>query len=182
MMKPHAFSDRLFPRIIRLQSTTPPPKATGMKSLVKEYGYSALGIYFVLSMFDLPLCYAIVHSVGKEKIQLYENKVKRYFGFGKSDEELQRMQEILKIQEENENKNDPKKNSDGMFSWFSWTELAIAYGIHKSVFIFIRVPLTAAVTPWVVRLLRGWGFQVGNKAVPPLGTHATKKHKWFWFF
>lgn len=43
-----------------------------------------------------------------------------------------------------------------------WTQLALAYAIHKS-FIFIRVPLTAAVTPKVVRVLRGWGWDIGKR-------------------
>lgn len=171
--------------MVRFQTTiTPPPqKAKGMKALVKEYGYSALGIYLFLSALDLPICYWIVHSAGKEQIEIYENKVKQYFGFGKSDDELKRIQEIKRIEEENLQgvvSEPPKK--DEMFPWFSWTELAIAYGIHKSVFIFVRVPLTAAITPSIVKLLRGWGFQIGNKITPTLGVAATKKHKWFWFF
>jgi hypothetical protein len=43
-----------------------------------------------------------------------------------------------------------------------WTQLALAYAIHKS-FIFIRVPLTAAVTPKVVKTLRGWGWDIGKR-------------------
>ena len=43
------------------------------------------------------------------------------------------------------------------------TQLALAYAIHKS-FIFVRVPLTAAVTPKVVKVLRSWGWQIGKKA------------------
>lgn len=42
------------------------------------------------------------------------------------------------------------------------TRLALAYAIHKS-FIFIRVPLTAAVTPKVVKVLRGWGWDIGKR-------------------
>lgn len=42
------------------------------------------------------------------------------------------------------------------------TQLALAYAIHKS-FIFIRVPLTAAVTPKVVKVLRGWGWDIGKR-------------------
>ena len=44
------------------------------------------------------------------------------------------------------------------------TQLALAYAIHKS-FIFVRVPLTAAILPKVVKVLRSWGYSVGNKAV-----------------
>lgn len=183
MVKPQAFSGRIIPRMIRLQSTAPAPREKGIKALVKEYGYSALGVYFFLSMLDLPICYAIVHSAGKEQIQIYENKVKQYFGFGKTDEELQRMQEIQKIEEEHEKEAGVNSADDqGMFSWFSWTEFAIAYGIHKSVFIFVRVPLTAAITPSIVKTLRGWGFQIGKKTMPALGVPASKKHKWFFFF
>lgn len=43
-----------------------------------------------------------------------------------------------------------------------WTQLALAYAIHKS-FIFIRVPLTAALTPKVVKVLRGWGWDIGKR-------------------
>ncbi|KAK8120736.1 peptide alpha-N-acetyltransferase [Apiospora kogelbergensis] len=43
------------------------------------------------------------------------------------------------------------------------TQLALAYAIHKS-FIFIRVPLTAAVTPKVVKVLRSWGWNIGKRA------------------
>jgi hypothetical protein len=51
------------------------------------------------------------------------------------------------------------------------TQLALAYAIHKS-FIFIRVPLTAAITPKVVKVLRSWGWQIGKKT-----KKATKKAK-----
>jgi hypothetical protein len=43
-----------------------------------------------------------------------------------------------------------------------WTELALAYAIHKS-FIFIRVPATAAVLPKVVKTLRKWGYDIGKR-------------------
>lgn len=43
-----------------------------------------------------------------------------------------------------------------------WTQLVLAYAIHKS-FIFIRVPLTVAVTPKVVKTLRGWGWNIGKR-------------------
>ena len=42
-----------------------------------------------------------------------------------------------------------------------WTQLALAYAIHKS-FIFVRVPLTVAITPKVVKTLRGWGWNIGK--------------------
>lgn len=48
-----------------------------------------------------------------------------------------------------------------------WTQLALAYAVHKS-FIFFRIPLTAAVLPKVVKTLRSWGYNVGRaKPVKP---------------
>ena len=55
-----------------------------------------------------------------------------------------------------------------------WTELVLAYAIHKS-FIFIRVPLTAAVTPKVVKVLRGWGYGIGKKGGVREGAREFKK-------
>lgn len=44
------------------------------------------------------------------------------------------------------------------------TQLALAYAIHKT-FIFVRIPLTIAVTPRIVRQLRAWGWNIGKKIV-----------------
>lgn len=63
------------------------------------------------------------------------------------------------------------------------TQLALAYAIHKS-FIFIRVPLTIALTPRLVKLLRGWGWDIGKrttkeaKAVKRAALPPKKKRKW----
>lgn len=59
-----------------------------------------------------------------------------------------------------------------------WTQLALAYAIHKS-FIFIRVPLTAAITPKVVKTLRGWGWNIGKRRPKPerLAAKAEKEAK-----
>ena len=43
-----------------------------------------------------------------------------------------------------------------------WTQLGLAYLVHKSL-IFFRVPLTAAVLPKVVKTLRGWGWNIGKR-------------------
>lgn len=41
------------------------------------------------------------------------------------------------------------------------TQFALAYAIHKS-FFFVRIPLTVAVTPRVVKTLRSWGWNIGK--------------------
>ncbi|EMG50032.1 putative N-terminal peptidyl-methionine acetyltransferase [Candida maltosa Xu316] len=193
----------------RFQSTTTTRKPQNMKQLMKEYGYPALAVYLGLSCIDLPICYVLVHSMGQEKIEVYENKIKQVFGYGVSEEELAKKQEINRIQkqvEASETPDTPNQESKSVVSYllsqFSWTEFAIAYGIHKSL-IFIRLPITAAITPGVVKLLRGWGFRIGTDKLsttaniakdlaktgikditassPKFGVKPGKK-KWWWFF
>ncbi|RCK67878.1 N-terminal acetyltransferase 2 [Candida viswanathii] len=138
---------------------------------------------------------------------LMKDTVKQVFGYGVSDEELKKHQEINRIQKEIEELETPQVKEPTstlgyLWSQFSWTEFAIAYGIHKSL-IFIRVPITAAITPGVVKLLRGWGFRIGTDKLSTTASIAkdlaksgikdmtassakfgTKpgKRKWWWFF
>lgn len=159
---------------------------------MKEYGYSALGIYFGLSMIDLPLCYLLVHSYGKDEIERYENDIKHYFGYGVDPEEFQRRQ-----QERATTEISSKSKESGILAHFSWTELALAYGIHKSL-IFIRLPICAAITPAIVRQLRRWGIGVGTSHISTgstllaknkeldatkFGVRPDRKKRWFsWLF
>lgn len=125
------------------------PVEKGIKALMKKYGYAALGVYIGLSIIDLPICYLFVASVGDEKIKEWQKNVKEYFGFGKKQPET----------EETETPIEAEGFSDKYGSFL--TTFAIAYGVHKSL-IFIRLPITAAVTPSVIRILRGWGFKIGQ--------------------
>lgn len=182
-----------------------PKKPNSLKHLMKEYGYAGLGVYLALTFIDLPICYVMVHSMGKDQIEYYENKVKQTFGYGISDEELKKKHEINKIEEMHEQANSEELNEDGslinfLLSQFSWTEFAIAYGIHKSL-IFIRLPITAAITPGIVKGLRSWGFKIGSDKLSTtasiakdtikditassqkFGTRPNGKKRWFsWFF
>lgn len=46
------------------------PQALGarMRKLFREYGWSAAGVYFTLSVLDIPLCYLLVKTLGTDKI------------------------------------------------------------------------------------------------------------------
>lgn len=145
---------------IKSQSTIPNNvKATsskdskGIKKLMKTYGYSALIVYIGVTLVSLPLCFWTVHSFGETRIKLYLNRAKRIFGYGEPDESKivdkinQRKHEREQlILEGNSNWWKQFKNSSLL------TELVLAYGLHKSL-IFVRIPLTAAVTPYMARLL-----------------------------
>ncbi|KAL2863045.1 uncharacterized protein BJX67DRAFT_385027 [Aspergillus lucknowensis] len=140
-----------------------PSLSQRLKTLSREYGWSALWIYLFLSALDFPFCFAGVRYLGAEKIGHYEHVVvesmkgaveKVWPGlFAKTKEEEEEEEEVARkarAAEENES------TSEGASLW---TQLALAYAIHKS-FIFVRVPLTAAITPKVVKQLRKWGWDV----------------------
>ncbi|KAL8695274.1 MAG: hypothetical protein Q9218_000172 [Villophora microphyllina] len=182
----------------RLNSTKPPFNPTPhlispepplslsqrLRKLSREYGWSALGVYLLLSALDFPFCFLAVRWVGTEKIGHLESVVVDGFRrlvnmpFGSSpDSPAVEVQSVgAKVEEygvvtsatnevgvpgynhgiqEAEQRN---KSEDASI----WTQLALAYAIHKS-FIFIRVPLTAAVLPKVVKVLRGWGWDIGKR-------------------
>ena len=120
---------------------------------------------------------------------------------------MKKKQEINKIQQDIESQGETTSENSGsmvryILSQFSWTEFAIAYGIHKSL-IFIRLPITAAITPGIVKLLRGWGFRIGTdklsttasiakdlakSGIKDITASSTKfgvkpgNKKWWWFF
>ena len=62
--------------------TTPPPSparpttlSARLKHLSREYGYSALGVYLLLTALDFPFCFLTVRYLGAEKIGELETKV-----------------------------------------------------------------------------------------------------------
>lgn len=130
---------------LNVQAHAPRPKESRLKSLVREYGYSGIGVYLGIGFVDLSLCYLLVHSAGEEKIRSLQDRFLNFIGWNKDDANDQHPTE------------DKKKTST------IWTEFALAYALHKSL-IVVRLPLTAAITPAIVKKLRGMGFDVGNIA------------------
>ncbi|RCI08327.1 hypothetical protein L249_8806 [Ophiocordyceps polyrhachis-furcata BCC 54312] len=143
-----------------------------LKKLSKEYGWSAVGVYLALSVLDFPFCFLLVKIVGTEKIGRLEHYVVSALTSIIPESMLQRWRDYRG------QKTQTAADDEGEVAVVDWgvaeaqrsieeeaslaTQLALAYAIHKS-FIFIRVPLTAAVTPKVVKVLRGWGWNIGKR-------------------
>ena len=156
-----------------------------------------MGIYFALSALDFPFCFLAVRLLGTERIGHWEHVVVESFwkiveipfpNIRQSDAEAQEMTAggDVAIREgggwgveeaEAENQSDRACEYDqvltaAMMAKYNalaiWTQLALAYAIHKS-FIFIRVPITVAITPKVVKTLRGWGWDIGKRKVKAPG-------------
>lgn len=152
-----------------------------LKRLSREYGWSALGVYLLLSALDFPFCFFAVRMLGTERIGRWEHVVIENFwkvvqipfpSLGKQ----RQMEEAVQATEPDGF--DVATAREGTLGWAGevdaadernkaadaslWTQLVLAYAIHKS-FIFVRVPLTAAVTPKVVKKLRSWGWDIGRR-------------------
>lgn len=151
---------------VRFQSTInhakSPKEPTGIKKLIQQYGYSALGVYLGLSLIDLPICFIVVHSAGEEKIREYQDKFLTLIGYKK-----EKSAETGASGTEDGNENEEKSST-------VVTEFALAYAIHKSL-IFVRLPITAAITPWVVKRLQSMGFKIGKLAVSQVKNAAKLK-------
>ncbi|KAH9876049.1 hypothetical protein J1614_003928 [Plenodomus biglobosus] len=146
-----------------------------LKQLSKEYGWTAVGVYLGLSAIDFPFCFLAVRLLGTERIGHYEDVVKNAFwsvvrlafpDAGKKSPEQVAAEEAQKAAEATAREG--YVNADGVLvrptnaDASIWTQLGLAYLVHKSL-IFIRVPLTAAVLPKVVKTLRGLGYNIGKK-------------------
>ncbi|KIH93137.1 peptide alpha-n-acetyltransferase [Sporothrix brasiliensis 5110] len=167
------------------------------KKLSREYGWTAVGVYFGLSLLDFPFCFLLVRTLGTDRIAAAEEYVvghvkvlipesvkERWRRYRAALKEAQRESGVAAAQDAiaDAAKDVVAHDKDGqeVAAGDGWgvkeadrrnkheaslaTQLALAYAIHKS-FIFVRVPLAAAVTPQVVKVLRSWGWKIG-KAKP----------------
>ncbi|PTU17673.1 hypothetical protein P175DRAFT_0535416 [Aspergillus ochraceoroseus IBT 24754] len=127
-----------------------------LKALSREYGWSALWIYLFLSALDFPFCFAAVRFLGAETVGHYEHVVVESVKSA-----VAKVWPGLVSPEEEEKAEGEGEVAKGGEEASLWTQLALAYAIHKS-FIFVRVPLTAAITPKVVKILRQWGWDIAK--------------------
>ena len=171
------------------------------RKLSREYGYSALGVYLLISALDFPFCFLAVRWLGTDRIGRWEHAVLEWFwrvvpyqwqtAEGAPKPELAtvgtKLEEYGVVSSTNgevgvpgydhgvaeaEKRNRSEDASKEAFGNSGegtsdiviglWTQLALAYAIHKS-FIFVRVPITAAITPKVVKTLRKWGWDIGKR-------------------
>ncbi|KAK0741223.1 hypothetical protein B0T18DRAFT_295033, partial [Schizothecium vesticola] len=167
-------------RARRAAAAQPTSLGARLKKLSREYGWSAVGVYMALSVLDFPFCFLLVRTVGTDRIAEIEHvvvsnvqkvipeQVKTWWAeyrSGGGDKEVVAVPPAPTTPEEAKaagwgvEEADQRTAKEGASLA---TQLALAYAIHKS-FIFVRVPLTAAILPKVVRVLRGWGWEIGKR-------------------
>ncbi|KAK6951021.1 hypothetical protein Daesc_007550 [Daldinia eschscholtzii] len=179
---------RSFHRTSRLRAAKPTPKdgapqeslgfTARLKKLSREYGWAALGVYLGLTVLDFPFCFLLVRSVGTERIGAIEHWVVSNVSKLIPQSVRTRWREYREALKEAERESRGDTEISEKAEMAGWgveeaeerhkaeaslgTQLALAYAVHKS-FIFLRVPLTAAITPKVVKVLRSWGWKIGKR-------------------
>jgi len=136
---------------------TLPPDATlsqRLKFLIKSYGWYALGVYIVLSAVDFGVAFAGVNLLGAEHVSRVTASIKSYateLVYSRPPEPGRDEQEAFQA---------PVGGKEGLYAM-----LVLAYTIHKTLFLPVRVGLTAALTPRLVGWLgrRGWAGKEGTK-------------------
>ncbi|KAI9569566.1 hypothetical protein HD554DRAFT_484790 [Boletus coccyginus] len=138
------------------ESTSPlPPNATvsqRLKHLVKSYGWYALGVYLVFSALDFTVAFVGIKLLGAEQVSqgaAYVKQVVFSFVYTTPPEPGR---------DESEGPAAGNGGQEGLYAM-----LVLAYTIHKTLFLPVRVGLTAALTPRIVGWLRARGWVSGER-------------------
>jgi len=161
---PRISSSRLFHHSpARLTATPPPHNDAGsplpadatlsqrLSHLIKSYGWYALGVYIVLSALDFTVAFAGINLLGAEHVAWVAAYVKETaIGFLHNKPPEPGRDEL-------DSPAAGDASQDGLYA-----TLVLAYTIHKTLFLPVRVGLTAALTPRVVGWLRARGWVGGE--------------------
>ncbi|KAI7882596.1 hypothetical protein K492DRAFT_127526 [Lichtheimia hyalospora FSU 10163] len=107
---------------------------------MKKYGPVGAGVYVALSVVDLSLTMGVISVTGADRVKKAEDWI------------LQHVKGMVGMKHER----DPEQVTTATHEKEpSWTSLfLVAYGIHKTVLLPVRISLTAAITPSVARYFR----------------------------
>ncbi|KAG0169244.1 hypothetical protein DFQ28_003455 [Apophysomyces sp. BC1034] len=126
------------------------PQPGKFKQLAQKYGAAGVLVYLGVGCVDLGIALVSIELLGHDKVSRLEKVVMDGFkdikaraGFGKPVEESQDL--ITEPTEEGE-----RASFASVF--------LLAYGIHKTLFLPVRLTITAAITPAVVRKLQALGL------------------------
>lgn len=136
-----------------------PPNATvsqRLKHLIKSYGWYALGVYLFIGMADFAVAFAAVNILGAEHVSRVAASVKDFFlSYVPSRPPEPGREEMDSI-----SAHTSAGGHEGLYAM-----IVLAWTIHKTLFLPVRVGLTAGLTPRLVGWLRsrGWAGGAGTK-------------------
>lgn len=119
-------------------------KAGKLKELAKKYGASGVIVYLGVGMVDLGVTLGAIQIAGLDQVQRLEQGVMDVYRQGKArvfNTPVEPTPEVQHVREPS----------------FA-TVFLLAYGIHKTVLMPVRLAITAAITPAFVRKIHALGW------------------------
>ncbi|CEP19345.1 hypothetical protein [Parasitella parasitica] len=142
------------PSIIQAAKVKAEPKASKLKELTKKYGAVGIIVYLGVGCVDLGITLGTIQLVGLDKVKALEKGVLDVVYNTGEKFGIKRKEKVLVASEENEVKVDADINDTPSFA----SVLILAYGIHKTLLLPVRIGITAAITPAIVRKLHQMGW------------------------
>lgn len=130
-----------------------------LKQLIKVYGWHALGVYIILSVVDFSVAFGLINLIGATHVARFTAATKAYVADYVPDIHIS-MPWSRPESPEDVGRERPAGGDGSLY-----TMIVLAYTVHKTVFLPVRVGLTAALTPPLVRWLRmrGWAGPGGAR-------------------
>lgn len=127
-----------------------------LKHLIKSYGWYALGVYIIIGVLDFGIAFAAINLIGAQQVSHFTNSVKEI------------VLNMIHSRPSEPGREDMHPTSSGYENGDSgglYAMLVLAYTVHKTLFVPVRVGLTAWLTPRLVGWLRqrGWAGGAGTK-------------------
>ena len=152
------------PRLAPIPSSPPPSSpilppnpslSQRLKQLIKSYGWYALGVYLLLSILDFGVAFVGINLLGAEYVSRVTASVKSIVA-----DLIPSKPAEPGLDEIESTKNQASGGHEGLYAM-----LVLAYTIHKTLFLPVRVGLTAAFTPRLVAWLsqKGWAGGAGTR-------------------
>lgn len=136
-----------------------PPDATlsqRLKHLIKSYGWYALGVYMLLSVVDFGVAFAGISLLGADYVAQVTASIKQSIATVLHSHPPEPGRDEI----DSTGGRPGQSGQEGLYAM-----LVLAYTIHKTLFVPIRIGLTAAFTPKLVGWLsrRGWAGGAGAR-------------------
>jgi hypothetical protein len=120
------------------------PKTSKIKELTRKYGAAGIVVYIVVGCIDLGITLGAIQLVGLEKVKALEEGVL---------DVVYKAGEKFGIERKQPHTNHELVDTPSFASVF-----ILAYGIHKTAMLPVRIGITAAITPALVRKLHQMGW------------------------
>ncbi|KAG6857258.1 hypothetical protein H0H87_007091 [Tephrocybe sp. NHM501043] len=147
------------PRLDELPPPSLPPEATlsqRLKHLIKSYGWYALGVYLIIGAIDFCVAFAGINLLGAEYVSEVATNVKQMIAGVLNSHPPEPGRDEM----DNSGTRPGQGGHEGLYAM-----AVLAYTIHKTLFLPVRVGFTAAFTPKLVGWLRSRGYGGGAGAM-----------------